>query len=93
MSNHVLIRVDEVVRVGDEFNYLGRRYMRTKHGFLKRPGRGYVDDTLEMAGVPGLKSAPVPGASAPTQDEKDGEMVELLAEEKALYPQLVGRLQ
>ena len=38
LSDHVLIRVDEVVRVGDEFNYLGRRYMRTKHGFLKRPG-------------------------------------------------------
>ena len=37
LAVHVLIRVDNVVRIGDEFKHLGRRDMRTKCGFLKRP--------------------------------------------------------
>ncbi len=69
----MLLRADEPVQLGSTFKYLGRQYERTARGFVRRAGKGYIDQTILLAGFGNLKDAPTPGL-----DEKEPERDEEL---------------
>ena len=90
---HVCVKVEPVVQVGGCFRYLGRSYTRTEKGFIRRPGATYIQDTLELAGMPDCSSAVTPGSSTPSAAELQGKDELLTGQDLWLYPQVVGRLQ
>ena len=90
-SKYMLLRADDEVKVGDEFKYLGRRYLRTESGFRRMAGAGYIEHTIELAGFRDLKPANTPGVASAKQSEEDPVLDES-DHRRRLYPTVVGRL-
>ena len=92
LSKVMLLRYDDVVKVGEKMKHLGDEYERTERGWIQRPDKDYVKNTLKIVGMEHCNPSNVVGATeklSPKELAEDQE--ELDAEKASQFRQVVGK--
>ena len=88
----MLLRYTDVVKVGEKMKHLGDEFERTHRGWIQRPSKDYVENTLNIVGMDKCKPSNVIGSDKdPTPSETEEEKVELEIEEAPLFWKVVGK--